>query len=56
MDILDVLELGAADRIVPSSMDGVVTFGLLAAAIAAIGVTVLTAIAVVAGVMRRWRR
>jgi hypothetical protein len=56
MDILEVFELGAGDRIVPSSMDGIVAFGLLAAAIAAIGVTVLTAIAVVAGVVRRWRR
>jgi hypothetical protein len=56
MDLFEAFERGGGDRIVPSSMDGIVAFGLAAAAIAVVGVTVLTAIAVAAGVVRRWRR
>jgi hypothetical protein len=56
MDLIDLFSPGAGGRIAPSSMDAVIALGLVAAAIAAIGVTMLAAIAVVAGVVRRWHR
>jgi hypothetical protein len=43
-------------RIAPSSMDGIVLIGLLAAAVAAIGAITIVVIAIVAGAMRRWHR
>lgn len=46
----------AIDQIVPGSMSGIVAFGIAAAIVAAAGVALIGAIALVAGVMRRWRR
>jgi hypothetical protein len=43
-------------RIVPSSMDGIVLFGIVAAAVAAIGTVTIIVIAIAAGVVRRWHR
>ena len=52
---MDVVS-GSTDRIVPSSMDGILAFGIGAAVVAAIGIGLIVVIAVVAGVMRRWHR
>jgi hypothetical protein len=43
-------------RLAPSSMDGIVLFGLLAAAVTVIGALTILLIAIIAGVMRRWHR
>ena len=43
-------------RLAPSSMDGIVLLGLLAAAVTAVGAVTIVVIAISAGVMRRWHR
>jgi hypothetical protein len=50
------LELGTGDRIVPPSMDGILTFGLVAAVVTAAGIALIGLVVTVSGVMRRWRR
>ena len=50
------LELGTGDRIVPPSMDGILTFGIGAALVTAAGIALIGVMVVVSGVMRRWRR
>jgi len=50
------LEVGTGDRIVPPSMDGILTFGFVAAMITAAGIALIGLVVIVSGVMRRWRR
>ena len=50
------LEVGAGDRIVPPSMDGILAFGLVAAAVTAAGIALIALVVMVSGAMRRWRR
>jgi hypothetical protein len=50
------LEVGTGGRIVPPSMDGILTFGLFAAMVAAAGIALIGLVVMASGVMRRWRR